>query len=91
MRRARLFSVKTLTSNHYHSLDIRAEDIARANWRKSSSSTYNGSCVEIARLTNDRIGVRDTKDQGAGPILSFTQNEWIAFLAGAKAGEFDSI
>ena len=90
MRRARLFIVQTPANNH-NSLDMQAEDIARVTWRKSSLSTYNGSCVEIARLTNDRIGVRDTKDQGAGPVLAFTQNEWIAFLAGAKAGEFDSI
>jgi Domain of unknown function (DUF397) len=68
-----------------------AEEIARAVWRKSSISNFNGSCVEIARLRTDRIGVRDTKDQGAGPVLVFTQREWSAFLSGAKAGEFDSI
>jgi len=68
-----------------------AEDIAGAEWRKSSMSNYNGACVEIARLRSDRIGVRDTKDNGSGPVLVFTQNEWGAFLSGAKAGEFDSV
>jgi hypothetical protein len=58
-------------------------------WYKSSLSTYNGNCVEIARLGNDKIGMRDTKDHGAGPVLSFSENEWNAFIAGAKAGEFD--
>ena len=54
-------------------------------------STYNGSCFEVARLREDRVGVRDTKDKGSGPVLVFNQNEWNAFLLGAKAGEFDSV
>jgi hypothetical protein len=87
----RLFSIRSLDNGRYQMRDIRAEEIARATWCKSSMSTYNGSCVEIARLSSDRVGVRDTKDQGTGPVLAFTQNEWSAFLAGAKAGEFDSI
>jgi Domain of unknown function (DUF397) len=87
----RLFSVKTLSNGGYQLRDVRQEDIARAAWHKSSISTYNGSCVEVARLRSDRIGVRDTKDHGAGPVLVFNQAEWSAFLAGAKTGEFDSI
>jgi len=54
-------------------------------------SAYNGSCFEIARLLEDRVGVRDTKDKGSGPVLIFNQSEWNAFLLGAKAGEFDSV
>lgn len=54
-------------------------------------STYNGSCFEVARLREDRVGVRDTKDKGSGPVLIFNQSEWNAFLSGAKAGEFDSV
>jgi len=50
----------------------------------------NGSCVEVARLLPDRIGVRDTKDNGSGPILVFPDSEWNAFIAGAKEGQFDS-
>ena len=70
---------------------VSAEDIARAAWRKSSASTYNGTCVEVARLRSDWVGVRDTKDRGTGPVLVFDQAEWSAFLTGAKAGEFDSM
>jgi Domain of unknown function (DUF397) len=80
------------TNDSYYQLrGVRAEDITRATWLKSSISTYNGSCCEIARLLEDRVGVRDTKDKGSGPVLIFSQSEWDAFLSGAKAGEFDSV
>ena len=91
MRMRRLISPRSFSDGYYRQHGVRAEDISQAVWRKSSMSTYNGSCFEIARLLNDRVGVRDTKDEGSGPVLVFNQNEWSAFLAGAKAGEFDSI
>lgn len=55
-------------------------------WRKSSFSG-NGNCVEVA-LTDHGIGVRDTKDR-EGPVLRFTPDEWVAFVAGVRNGEFD--
>jgi len=92
MRLKRLISLRPDASASYCQLrGVRAEDIARATWRKSSVSAYNGSCFEIARLLEDRVGVRDTKDKGSGPVLIFNQSEWNAFLLGAKAGEFDSV
>ena len=87
----RRFSHETLQGGRRQLWGVSAEDITRAEWRKSSMSNYNGACVEIARLRGDRIGVRDTKNNGSGPVLIFTQNEWGAFLYGAKAGEFDSV
>jgi hypothetical protein len=68
----------------------RLPEIAGASWRKSSLSTYNGNCVEVGNLQDGRIAVRDTKDQGMGPVLVFGRSDWKAFLAGAKHGEFDS-
>lgn len=69
-------------------------DISRTSWRKSSYSAMNGSCVEIGRVQSHRIGdligIRDTKDQGAGPVLLFTDGEWSAFVAGVKSGQFDN-
>lgn len=62
-------------------------DLTGARWHKSSRSTGNGNCVEIAELSG-RVVVRDTKDR-QGPALVFTPAEWQAFVAGAKAGEFD--
>ena len=58
-------------------------------WFKSSRSGNNGACVEVAHLGKAAIGVRDTKAQGRGPILEFTQAGWAAFIDGAKHGEFD--
>jgi Domain of unknown function (DUF397) len=58
-------------------------------WRKSSHSGNGGSdCVEVASNRPGLVAVRDSKDQ-IGPTLSFTPDEWRAFVAGAKAGEFD--
>lgn len=58
-----------------------------AKWRKSIISD-TGGCVEVA-FAEGSVGVRDTKAQGAGPILEFNEREWRAFIAGARSGEFD--
>ncbi|GAB1693679.1 DUF397 domain-containing protein [Krasilnikovia sp. M28-CT-15] len=64
-------------------------DFAGAVWRKSTRSGSNGGdCVEVADNLPDIIAVRDSKDR-SGPILTFTPDEWEAFLTGAKDGEFD--
>lgn len=57
-------------------------------WR---TSTYSDGlqCVEVA-VSDDHIAVRDSKDPN-GPILRFTRGEMLAFLQGAKAGEFDDL
>jgi hypothetical protein len=57
---------------------------------KSSASNGNGQCVEAASLGGGRIGVRDSKDPD-GAMLVFTAEEWSAFLAGARSGEFDRL
>ncbi|MEU8265286.1 DUF397 domain-containing protein [Micromonospora sp. NPDC048999] len=61
-------------------------DFSQAKWRKSSTSD-SGGCVEVA-YAEGVIGVRDTKQAGAGPMLTFTEREWLAFLEGAAFGEF---
>jgi Domain of unknown function (DUF397) len=70
---------------------VTPSQVSGAVWRKSSFSNYNGSCIEVGRLQPDRIGIRDTKDNGSGPVLIFTDHEWSAFIMGAKDGQFDTI
>ena len=54
------------------------------NWRKSSySGGQGGSCVEVASAPG-LIAVRDTKDQGAGPVLRITAEAWKTFTNGIK-------
>lgn len=57
-------------------------------WRRADACSADADCVEIAH-TDDSIQLRDSKDPD-GPVLTFTADEWRAFLAGAKAGEFDA-
>ncbi|WP_442939439.1 DUF397 domain-containing protein [Nonomuraea sp. SYSU D8015] len=47
-----------------------------------------GNCVEVAKLSGGRRGVRDSKNP-TGPALIFTPGEWKAFISGVKDGEFD--
>lgn len=53
---------------------------------RKSSSCGDSACVEVARL-HDVILVRSTT--APEKALTFTKEEWDAFLIGAKAGEFD--
>ena len=55
---------------------------------KVSSFCSFGNCVEVGRSPEGTVVVRDTKDRGQ-EALTFTDEEWVAFVAGVKAGEFD--
>ena len=60
-----------------------------SGWRKSTWSSGDGNCVEVAITSDGTVGVRDSKQHGRGPVLSFTSAEWEAFLGGVRDGEFD--
>lgn len=46
---------------------------------RSSYSSGNGECVEVARNIPGTVAVRDSKDAD-GPILRLTPGTWTAFL-----------
>ncbi|GAA2883996.1 DUF397 domain-containing protein [Streptosporangium fragile] len=57
-------------------------------WHKSSLSSAEGqNCVEVAALPGGGRAVRDSKDPG-GPVLTFTPDEWHAFIRSVKDGAF---
>jgi hypothetical protein len=54
------------------------------SWRKSSySGGSGGNCVELAGQRS-RVLVRDTKQAGAGPVLTFSTPAWHRFARELK-------
>lgn len=49
-------------------------------WRRSGRCS-GGSCVEVAKV-DDRIMVRNSADPRL--VVTFTHDEWMAFLDGAE-------
>lgn len=56
-----------------------------------SSFCHGGGCVAVAANADGTIRVTDSKRQPAtdSPQLTFTADEWDAFTAGVRAGEFE--
>jgi len=61
--------------------------VQNSDFVKSMWTGKHNKCVEVARKP-EGVAVRDSKDT-KGPVLYFTNDEWDAFLRGAKGGEFD--
>jgi hypothetical protein len=56
-------------------------------WRRSQRCDA-GNCVEVAFL-NEEIMLRDSKNPAAA-VLRFSKDEWTAFVAGVRAGDFQA-
>jgi hypothetical protein len=56
-----------------------------AQWRKSRRCGHS-ACVEVAKVDGGYL-VRDSKNPD-GAVLSFSEQEWAAFVEGVEAGEF---
>jgi Domain of unknown function (DUF397) len=61
--------------------------IRDGKFRKASGSE-TGNCVEVAATPASGVLVRDSKDQ-EGPVLSFEDAIWLAFVASVRAGRYD--
>ena len=60
-----------------------SEFLSRANWRMSSKTQANGSCVELATDGSEWTAVRDSK-QPDGGVLVITASRFRGFLGGVK-------
>jgi hypothetical protein len=60
----------------------------QAAWRRATFC-QSGECVEVARQ-NGMIAMRDSKEASAG-VLRYSAEEWLSFVRGIKAGEFDDL
>ncbi|HEY7485618.1 MAG TPA: DUF397 domain-containing protein [Streptosporangiaceae bacterium] len=65
-----------------------ASALGELDWCKSHYSNPDGSCLEVAKLTDGDVAVRNSRHP-RGPALIYTPAEIAAFLLGAKDGEFD--
>jgi hypothetical protein len=61
------------------------ERINGLQWQKSTRCG-SSACVEVAEHEGQFL-VRDSKNPD-GPMLTFTKQEWTAFVEGVNAGEF---
>lgn len=65
-------------------------DDADLQWRVSSFTQEQGTCVEVAVLPNGHVAVRNSNDRAAG-IASFTRAEMTIWIKACKSGEFDDL
>jgi hypothetical protein len=68
--------------------DSRPVDLTGVIWRKSSYTTSNGQCVEVATLPGALgVAVRDSKHT-AHPAARVSLPVWASFVAAVRDGRF---
>lgn len=70
--------------------DISTSQIPSAVWTKSQRSNPSGNCVEMARLPEGVVAMRNSRYPD-GPALVYTVAEMDAFIRGIKDGDFDCL
>ncbi|GLU47731.1 DUF397 domain-containing protein [Nocardiopsis ansamitocini] len=69
---------------------ISATELGDVAWQKSRRSNSIGNCVEMAKLPDGAIAMRNSRFPN-GPALVYTQAEIDALILGAKDGDFDNL
>jgi hypothetical protein len=59
-------------------------ELSRAEWHKSSYSSQDGNCVDVARNLPGLVAVRDSKEPD-GAKLVVSQEAWRVFIKGLLA------
>jgi hypothetical protein len=59
-------------------------DLSRAEWRKSSYSSQDGNCVEVARNLPGLVAVRDSKEPGRARLV-VPREAWQVFIRTVRA------
>jgi hypothetical protein len=69
-----------------------AGDLPDLQWRLAggTADSDGGAGVELARLPDGQIAVRNAADPG-GPALIYTRAEIEALIGGAQDGDFDAL
>jgi hypothetical protein len=62
---------------------VDAHQLRRAQWRTSTYSGQNGSCVQVAANPLGIVGIRDSKKPD-GPKLVFASAGWMTFICRIK-------
>ena len=58
-------------------------DLSRAEWRKSSYSSQDGNCVEVARNLPGLVAIRDSQAPDEAKLV-VSQETWRVFLTGLR-------
>ncbi|MGH3548905.1 MAG: DUF397 domain-containing protein [Pseudonocardiaceae bacterium] len=70
--------------------ELYARDFSALRWRKSSRSHDDeppDNCVLVGVFPDGAVAVSDSKNRDAKPLV-YTPDEWAAFTAGVRDGEF---
>jgi hypothetical protein len=65
-----------------------AKDLGSEGWSKPWSGPNGGACVEVLRLHDGRVALRQSTDPD-GPALIYAYHEIERFIQGAKDGAAD--
>jgi hypothetical protein len=65
-------------------------DLVAAKWQKATLSDSGNGCVEMAKLADGRIALRNSREPNE-PAHVFTRWEIECLLDGARQGEFDHL